>query len=382
MGLTQDFVGLVEPADRAAFDRAPSSLRKAYYDAAGQAVLQHLTKQLSRGVGRDGRKMRVRKRAVLADGADGPVMEPHYERSRVITLADYMATDHGLKLFWHAGTGHRTYRAAKKRGKTPAKFGEILGYHADGEVPHAPVRDVRLSKANTQQVRLDMRAWWARHAPKPEPARPAPRPAPIPAPKPKARPAAASPLRDVPLTTKLPARIKKPTLFDLAAIRGDRKGKGKGPPPPAPLPAPAPKRPARPKPAPAIAASPTITIAHEGLTFKPSYQAEQGYETILADVRALAAELAKQPEHVGPGGTGQAKPGAYTGAKAFIAQARQSGAAIEIPRVGLTQSGEPTVIDGRHRLAVFAEEGYRFLPVSVPAASSAAFRGRFGALAP
>jgi hypothetical protein len=111
--------------------------------------------------------MKARIRAVLPDGADGPVMEPHYDVSRVITLSDYMATDHGLLLFWQAGSGHRSHKAARARaarkgdGSRAPAFGEILRYHADTLVPHAPRRDVRLSLANVRQVRLKAEGEWA-----------------------------------------------------------------------------------------------------------------------------------------------------------------------------------------------------------------------------
>ena len=181
MGLTQDFGGLIEPDDPA-WLRADSASKRRYYDAAGMIVLDELAKQLGKGVGRNGRAMKVRIQPVLADGADGPVMEPHYLGSRVITLADYAATDHGLKLFWHAGTGHRTHRKARSKGQKATPFGEILGYHADGLVPHAPVRDVRLCPQRIQNVRNKLKTVWqgllktGRFAPAPKPEkRPGPR---------------------------------------------------------------------------------------------------------------------------------------------------------------------------------------------------------------
>jgi hypothetical protein len=161
MGFQQSLTGKIEPNDPV-FRAARSSIKRRFYSHAGDVALARLKVQLGRGIGSNGRTMKPRIRAVLPDGADGPVMEPHYDKSRVITLSDYMATDHGLTLFWHAGTSHRSYRRARKQGKTPAKFHEILGFHARGEVPRAPVRDVRLSKASIAQVRIEMLRWWER----------------------------------------------------------------------------------------------------------------------------------------------------------------------------------------------------------------------------
>jgi hypothetical protein len=167
MGLKQSLIGLVEPDD-ASWGDAPPSLRRAYYDQAGKVALKQLRKQLSRAIGANGRQMKARIRPVLPDGSDGPVMEPHYDMSRVISLMDYAATDRALTIFWHAGTGHRSHRVARKKGAKAPAFGTILEYHAKGEVPHAPVRDVRMSKANARQVKLAMKAWWTSHKPREE----------------------------------------------------------------------------------------------------------------------------------------------------------------------------------------------------------------------
>jgi hypothetical protein len=229
MGLTQDFTGLVEPADPD-FKHADSTTRKQVYDTAGKAVLDQLSKQLGRGIGRNGREMKARIQAVLPDGADGPVMEPHYEASRVITLADYAATDHGLKLFWHAGTGHRQHRRARARGKKAPAFGQILQWHADGEVPNAPVRDVRLCKARLTNVRRMVQAEWAKlkkrklivrkrePEPTPGPQRPTPATLPTPAraPTPATRPKAAKGASQRALTKRvIPPPVNPPKPITL-----------------------------------------------------------------------------------------------------------------------------------------------------------------------
>jgi hypothetical protein len=157
MSLRQRLDGRIEPPG---FARAKTADRRWFYHEAGQVALGRLRVQLSRGVGANGRTMKPRVAAVLPDGADGPVMEPHYDASRAITLSDFMATDRSLVLFWHAGTGHRSHRAARARGAKMTPFGTILGYHAGGLVRGAPARDVRLSAASIQQVKAEMRRRW------------------------------------------------------------------------------------------------------------------------------------------------------------------------------------------------------------------------------
>lgn len=140
-------------------------------------------------------------------------------------------------------------------------------------------------------------------------------------------------------------------------------------------PKPAPKKPV----APAVAAEPAIV--HQGVRFVPAYQAERAHETIVVDLNRLHAAMEPDRSYVAPGGGGAAKPGSYEGFTRFLATARQTGTPIEMPRVSLDATGNPVVIDGRHRLAVFAAQGSRFLPVSVPRPDSAAFRQKFGQLA-
>lgn len=232
MSLQQRFAGLIEPDDPA-FRSAPPMVRKRYYEAAGALVLEQLAKQLGRGIGHNGRAMRPRIEAVLPDGADGPVMEPHYDDSRVITLADWMATDHSLTLFWHSGSGHRISRRLRKAGKPSPPFGQILQWHADGEVWYGTVRDVRLSKANTLVVKQRLRPVWARL--KPKTARKEQR---------KETATGAKRWQDMEVAKTLPKRIKGPTLLDQAALKSKPFPPPKQPPPPRkPKPKPAPPPP-------------------------------------------------------------------------------------------------------------------------------------------
>jgi hypothetical protein len=216
LGLTQELTSRIEPNDLA-WKRANAADRRWLYTKAGDVALARLKTQLMRGIGANGRAMPVRKQAVLAPGVDGPVMIPRYLASRAITLSDYSATDRSLKIWWHAGTAHRSYREGlararsfaakhkdgkpiKQRGKyngeKPYKFGEILEFHQKGLVRHAPPRDVRLSAASIQQIKLEVRKLWQAHiagrqepepTPKPQPPAP-PLTLPIPSRTPQQRP--------------------------------------------------------------------------------------------------------------------------------------------------------------------------------------------------
>jgi hypothetical protein len=209
MGLQQRFAGELEPDDPD-FARASPATRRKYFDAAGAMILDELAKQLGKGIGRNGRQMRVRIQPVLSDGADGPVMEPHYEASRVITLADYVATDRGVTLFWHAGTGHRSHRRARTKGKSATPFGEILGYHAEGLVRGAPVRDVRLCKARVANVVRKLKSLWRSMKPRPKP-KPETEPKPY-TPTPPTPPTAPSKPRGASFTSKQVERFTAPPI--------------------------------------------------------------------------------------------------------------------------------------------------------------------------
>jgi hypothetical protein len=232
--LRQRLDGRIEPRDFKSWD---SSDRLWFYETAGAVALERLKVQLSRGVGANGRAMKPRIRAVLPDGSDGPVMEPHYDLSRVITLSDYRATDHGLLMFWHAGTGHRSHRQARKRStKKPPPFGQILEYHAQGLVRGAPVRDVRLSWASIHQIKLEMvkrvaarRKQQARKKAAMKPQKPPGR----------AQPA---PLK------KLPPEGRGPFLIETRGFKTILPPKGKPGPPPKPVLPPKPPPPVKPIP--------------------------------------------------------------------------------------------------------------------------------------
>lgn len=50
---------------------------------------------------------------------------------------------------------------------------------------------------------------------------------------------------------------------------------------------------------------------------------------------------------------------------------------VEMPEVGM-KDGKPYVVDGRHRLAWFRDNGFSEIPVSVSAADAKAFQQAFG----
>jgi hypothetical protein len=50
-----------------------------------------------------------------------------------------------------------------------------------------------------------------------------------------------------------------------------------------------------------------------------------------------------------------------------------------MPRLGFDAQGNPTVIDGRHRIAVLRDLGHPHLPVTIDPSAAGEFRRRFGA---
>jgi hypothetical protein len=88
-----------------------------------------------------------------SDGANGPVMDPHGAASRAYKLLASSATAKGCKLFWRAGGA-----IVSKKGVI--YMPEVLGYHADGLVRGAPVRDVRLSDDSIASLRQEGESVW------------------------------------------------------------------------------------------------------------------------------------------------------------------------------------------------------------------------------
>ncbi len=166
MGLNQKLAGSIEPNSES-WRSAKAADRLAFYKQAGDVAVSIKRDELSRGIGANGRKMKPRKRP-RPDGANGPVLTPHDEKSRTSRLMASRATSSGVTLYWHAGI---------RKGQKTA-WGTILGFHAAGD-GHLPVRDVRLSKRGVGLVRKAMETWWeerlkarARKARKAEPSKP------------------------------------------------------------------------------------------------------------------------------------------------------------------------------------------------------------------
>lgn len=235
MPFNQPLAGLIEPTARS-WSVASTAERKALYEQAGKLAVKAKRAELTRAIGRNGRRMKPRKHP-RKDGANGPVLTPHDSASRTDRLMDSKATANGVTLFWHSGIGRKQRKS----------WGTILGYHADGKVKGAPKRDVRLSTRAITGLKADLARWWtafrsaatraetratAATAPTPRPgpvarirARIAGSPAPATAPAPT--PTAA---RNRPLTSEQRAMVAryphlKPYLLNPKDGLGPRKGR-------------------------------------------------------------------------------------------------------------------------------------------------------------
>ena len=114
------------------WERASESTKRTYWRRLGEAGIGIYREERRKGVGVDGDKLLPVKPKSRPDGAKGPPLIPHYGDSRTNRLLAMKATVRGATLFWHAGM--------TKRCRVP--WATILGYHADGVVIGAPVRDV------------------------------------------------------------------------------------------------------------------------------------------------------------------------------------------------------------------------------------------------
>jgi hypothetical protein len=172
----------------------------------GQFAYYAKQDEIRRGIGVDGKPFKPVKPASRPDGAKGKPLDPHYADSRTMRLLAVHEDGKGVTLFWR-GHGRKSWTT-------------ILGYHADGLVRGAPVRDtIGLSPRGRAKVAERFGQYWANvqrrskaragnlkgkggkrepepAPPKEAPAPPAPPPAPAPAP-----PA-------VPRTSPKPARPK------------------------------------------------------------------------------------------------------------------------------------------------------------------------------
>jgi hypothetical protein len=138
--------------DDATWQDATSRDKLDFFKEAGQRAKQLKKVELERGIGANGQRMKPRKRP-RPDNANGPVLIPNNETSRTVRLMDAHADIQGITLYWRSG--HSNVQ------RLP--WGTILGFHARGEVPGAPVRDVRLSKRGINLLRKQMAQWWDTH---------------------------------------------------------------------------------------------------------------------------------------------------------------------------------------------------------------------------
>ena len=113
--------------------------------------------------------------------------------------------------------------------------------------------------------------------------------------------------------------------------------------------------------------------------FRPDPRAASRRDvTVLVDVRKLDDALAESPEsYVGMQGRG-ADFERYRRFERFLLNARATDGAIVMPRATLDGDG-PSLADGRHRFAVFRDQGAAVVPVTVPRSEASRFRELYGA---
>ena len=123
--------------------RATASQRRGYWGYVAKRAYDEKIRELNAGLGVDGSKLARRQRP-RADRADGPPLLPHWSESRFRTELGYEATSDQAVLYWRE------------------PWAEIVGYHARGEVPGAPVRNVvGLTDRGFERMIAAARKWWA-----------------------------------------------------------------------------------------------------------------------------------------------------------------------------------------------------------------------------
>lgn len=159
--------------------KASAEERMRMWRKIGEFAQAAFRRQLLRGEGADGGKLAAVKPSSRPDHATGPPLDPHRTASRTYSLVSIHSTDHGCTLFWRADQGR--------------SWTTILGYHADGLVRGAPVRDViGLSPRAERETKSRTETYWrtirGRGLGPQAPPSPGPGPGPRPGPKPKPRP--------------------------------------------------------------------------------------------------------------------------------------------------------------------------------------------------
>ncbi len=128
-----------------AWRAADARARREFLEFARVRAVATLRAQLVAGRDRYGARLKPVLPTSRPDGADGPPLTPHDEgsRSQKWIRSQAAPSRRGVTLWWSHG------------------WGAILGYHGDGLVRGAPVRDVRgLAPGRLRTLRRECRAWW------------------------------------------------------------------------------------------------------------------------------------------------------------------------------------------------------------------------------
>jgi hypothetical protein len=117
--------------------------RETYYLQLAVAMRDGLYRQLHKGIGANGQRLRGRK-GPRHDRATGPVLVPHWSDSRFRTQLRWEATGRMARLYWLD------------------PWASIVSYHARGLVRGAPVRNViGLCAAELERAVKQARKWYA-----------------------------------------------------------------------------------------------------------------------------------------------------------------------------------------------------------------------------
>ncbi len=363
----------IEPADLAGY---PDPVKLMYWGWVVELGLKRKDEELAKGLDKDGNPLRPlkpesikhRKSEVGPTFRNAPPLEPGMARSRVRSLLTGRAHISSAEFWW------------KFDAVTGRSFSEVLqGQKKQG-------RDVfGLSPAGTAWVRAQAyRRWlaWVAKVGTPRKQVAAMRPATA-----KIE-IARRPIQVIPVagTTKLKELTTGPgmelertrasiavgqhTGFRRLNALGEKWTPGPG----------------IPEPPPAARYSPTQRQAVEralAVSFRLSPPAAaRRQSTVLVDVHKLEdAWAASQPgEYVATGGR-EGDQRKYERFWRWLLEARATQRQVAMPELSVDPDGRLKFEDGRHRFAVFRDQGAAIIPVSVPRTQAADFRRRFGATA-
>lgn len=141
------------------WEAAPEALRLRLLTHAAEVAVRLKRQELRKGIGADGAPLDPVLPSSRPDGATGPPLDPHYGRSRSVrNLRSSIGLKAGTVTLWWTGVVVR-----RRHGRVVGRiaFGAILGYHARGEVPRAPVRNVLdLTETDWRKLQEDARRFW------------------------------------------------------------------------------------------------------------------------------------------------------------------------------------------------------------------------------